>query len=349
MRSRPVLLGAAAVVLAAVAIVAAALSPWSGDDPRPRAQTVALSSHAAPGASSGAAPTQTTVFGTSEDAQQAAEDVTGRRGEVGDPSELVPLPVSAFDRPIARWRAYAVDQGEAVVRSATDVVDELRAGDRSGARAAWARAYTDYLRTGLAYGALGDLDDRLAASPGGLPKGTADPGFGGLHRVEQVLWTDAPLTRAVPAAERLVGQVQQLPHAIRTLEVEPLDYATRAHEILEDIQRDQLSGVAPQWSKAGVAATAAGVAATDEVIATLRPLLDGRGSGAAPVQTRLDQLNAELDRVRRAHHGTWPSTDQLSPAESERLDGMLGATLETLSQVPGELETARPPIVKTLP
>jgi iron uptake system EfeUOB component EfeO/EfeM len=345
---RPVLLGAAVVLLAAVAIVVAALSPWSSGDGTPPTETVALADHAAPGPATTVAG-QKPVYGTGKTAEQVAEDAVGRPNEIGAASELVPLPPRAFDRPIARWRTYAIAQGQGVVHNADVVVRELRAGDRPGARAAWTRAYADYLRTGLAYGALGPLDDRLAASPGGLPHGTRDAGFGGLHRVEQVLWTDTPVRDALPAAQRLVRQVHQLPHAIQTLEVEPLDYATRAHEILEDVQRDQLSGVAPQWSQAGVVATAAGVEATDHVIATLTPLLSGRGSGPSPVQYRLAALHRELDAIRRAHHGAWPSNDQLTPSEHEHLDGLLGATLETLSQVPGELETVRPPIPKSLP
>ena len=46
-----------------------------------------------------------------------------------------------------------------------------------------------------------------------------------------------------------------LPHAPLT----PLEYATRAHEILEDAMRDLLSGTDVPWSGEGVLATDAGL------------------------------------------------------------------------------------------
>lgn len=65
------------------------------------------------------------------------------------------------------------------------------------------------------------------------------------------------------------------------MSITPLEYATRAHEILEDAVRDLLSGAAVPWSGEGVLATAAGVEATEEVISTLRPVLGGVGIRSA--------------------------------------------------------------------
>ena len=67
------------------------------------------------------------------------------------------------------------------------------------------------------------------------------------------------------------------------VEIDPLDYATRAHEILEDAVRDQLSGTDAPWSGAGLLGTAlAGVVATTEVLKTLAPVLQNREVGDEP-------------------------------------------------------------------
>ena len=50
-----------------------------------------------------------------------------------------------------------------------------------------------------------------------------------------------------------------LKHTLPRSEIDPLDYAARAHEILEDAQRDLMSGIQVPWSGAGVLGTAAGV------------------------------------------------------------------------------------------
>ena len=125
------------------------------------------------------------------------------------------------------------------------------------------------------------------------------------------------------------------------MRITPLDYATRAHEILEDAQRDMLSDAVAPWSGAGVHATAASLDATEVVIGTLRPLLAGRGA-LPPVETGLLGLRRELDAVRRAHGGRLPATRALGRREREALSGSLGAALERLAAVPGALETRLP-------
>ena len=106
----------------------------------------------------------------------------------------------------------------------------LRAGDRPAAKRAWAATYERYLRIGAAYGALGDLDAAITDTR---------------MRIERGLWTgraaerhcSAPLRSSRPTCARCGARS-------RTIEITPLDYAIRAHEILEDAQRDMLSGVA---------------------------------------------------------------------------------------------------------
>jgi hypothetical protein len=97
-----------------------------------------------------------------------------------------------------------------------------------------------------------------------------------------------------------------------------------------------------------VQATADSLAATREVIGTLRPVLRGRGDALPQVDTGMARLGARLATIRRAHGGRWPRLDQLSPAEREHLDGALGALLESLSGVPGSLETRLPPAIPTI-
>jgi iron uptake system EfeUOB component EfeO/EfeM len=137
-----------------------------------------------------------------------------------------------------------------------------------------------------------------------------------------------------------------LRRVLPTVDIDTLDYTLRAHEILEDAQRDFLSGTDVPWSGAGVLATAAGVAATQEVVRTLTPLLQGRDNTLGEVQSWLPQLEAVLNRIRADHHGTYPSLEQLTTAEREQLNGTMDGTLAALSLVPGTLDTTTPNIPK---
>ncbi|MDA0166903.1 hypothetical protein OM076_41965 [Solirubrobacter ginsenosidimutans] len=301
------------VVAAAVATAALVLI---NRDPEP---TASAASHVAiaPGATSRGAGAN--VAGTSMTAQQAADAAI----EDGKRPDLVPLPESAFNGPIARYRVYAVGEARALRRAATALQRAQRGGAaatrRAGARAAWGSAFDHWLLMGAAYGALGDLDSSLTSA---------------LARLER-----DPLNRS--AARSLAAGARKLPAAVRKAELAPVDYAIRAHEILEDVQRDRMA------DPAGVRATADGVAATRTVIGTLHDLLAGRGDALQTVDTRLTQLEATLREIRHAH-GAWPAPAALRDSEHQRLLGQLGAALEALANVPGALETTLPPKIPAL-
>jgi iron uptake system EfeUOB component EfeO/EfeM len=262
-------------------------------------------------------------------------------------SEDPPIAPRRFGAPIAAYRAYAAHQARTLNREVARLRAAIAAGSRTRAQAAWRIAFARYLRLGAVYGAFGDLDTEIDGQPGGLAGGAQDPHFTGLHRIESVLWGGRPVRSAAPFAARLARDVRRLRTAIRGSEIEPLDYATRAHEILEDAQRDFLSGVDVPWSHEGVLATASGVVATREVIATLRDLLGGRDA-LQPVQLGLTRMSATLRSIRHAHHGRLPTLDELTGAERERLDGSLSWLLERLQMVPGELETQDSPVIPRL-
>jgi hypothetical protein len=273
-------------VIVAAVLVGGALFVLDRDPAPRRASHVAI----APAKSSPGVAGR--VAGTTLSAQAAADAAI----EDGRRPDLVPLSEHDFDRPIARYRTYAVGQARALQRAI--------------ARRDWVAASDAWLRAGAAYGALGSLGDEIAADLARLAARGDDD------------------TAGAAAARRVASAARRLPAALRRAELEPLDYATRAHEILEDAQRDLFS---PRE-------TADGLAATKVVIGTLRPLLSGRGDVLPQVDSRLARLSQTLAGI----HG------EPTRVEREQLSGRLGAALEALAGVPGALETSLPPKIPVL-
>jgi iron uptake system EfeUOB component EfeO/EfeM len=267
------------------------------------------------------------------------------------PSVLPPLPASAFNGPTAQYRAYAVGQLALMESQVKRLQSALAANDRAGAREAWRAAYARYLRLGAVYlvGPLATLNQAIDGTASGLSGGTASPQFTGLHRIEYGLWTSAEPRTLLSQARQLNLNVRRLRGVLGKVSIAPLEYATRAHEILEDAARDLLSGADVPWSEEGVLATSAGLQATEEVIATLRPLLTGRENTIPIVKTELAALRSVIASLAAAYGGHLPSNAQLSQAQTVLLDGTLGGALEALSQVPGALETELPPQIPQIP
>jgi len=274
------------------------------------------------------------------------------KGAASTPQPMEPpLSASVFRAPIAAYKAYSEQQLKLMETEITRLGTQLAADNRAAAKDAWRAAFADYLTLGAVYleGPVADLDQAIDGNPGGLNRGTAAPQFTGLHRIEFGLWTGGSLASLEPYARRLAADVAALRRILPGVQVDPLDYATRAHEILEDAVRDLLNGTDVPWSGEGVLGTAAGVAATIEVTKTLTPVLKSREGVLPVVNAQLGALRSTLASLRAQHGGRLPTNSQLTRSQSEQLSASIGQTLEALAQVPGALETTTTPPIPSIP
>jgi hypothetical protein len=288
------------------------------------------------------------VFGSDIPAARYGTEISKRENGIGAngqiASDLSPVAPSAFRRPIAAYRNYAERWSIKLAGAVATLRAGLAADDRGLAQRDWATAFADYLHLGAVYGLIpAPLDRHLA----GLPQTLGNRQFPGLHRIELGLWTGAAPRSLLPVAAALAGAVTQLRRTLPTVAIDTLDYTLRAHEILEDAQRDFMSGADVPWSGAGVLGTEEDVVATREVISTLVPLLQGRDNTLVEAQNWLGQLQGVLISVRRPGGG-WPAVDQLSTTQRERIDGSLAGTLGALAEIPGTLETADVPVIPSI-
>lgn len=329
---------ATAAGLAAIAFAGSALIPGSHADHAARFSTRATAHAISP--ANHLPEHLSKVLGASGSAKAYGRADALRENQGVDPSgrltsDLTPVAPREFRAPIARYRRYA----ERLARTFTTATLGLRAalatGDRVGAERAWRAAFFDFMRLGAEYNLLPTgLNDRIAE----VPASTDDRHFPGLHRIELGLWTHAPLRPLLPAARALATAGRQLERLLPHMPIPILSYTLRIHEILEDAQRDLLSGSDVPWSGAGVLGTEAGVIATRELLATVKRILEGRDNSYGQSENWLAQLQATLLTVHRAHHG-WPSIRQLTRTQRERIDAAMAGTLSALEQVPGALET----------
>jgi hypothetical protein len=354
-RTRPSPRAALVGILALATLVAVTLTV------RPGGQGARLVPAAAHSSAGNPYPVHiTTVFGSSVPAKQYGSELSRQQGSDTDDgavpgappaAPISPVSPAAFAGPTAEYRAYAERWAATLAGEVPRLRAALAGGGRAAAERQWELADDDYLHLGAVYGLLpGTLDARIDGLPHALPgPGAPNLPFSGLHRIEMGLWTGAPTPSLVSWANRLQTDVATLQRVLPTVQIDPLTYATRAHEILEDAQRDFLSGVDVPWSGAGVLATAAGLTATEEVVSTLTPLLEQRDGTLLDVNNWLDRLQGVLDQLRAAHGGSWPSLGQLTLTQREELNGTLAGALTPLSQIPGSLETTPIPVIPKIP
>lgn len=275
--------------------------------------------------------------------------------------ELPPLAPAQFTAPVAAYKQYSEQQLATMEGEVARLTDALRSGDRARSQAAWRTVFARYLRLGAVYleGPLADLNDAIDGIPGGLPGGADNPHFTGLHRIEYGLWTGQPPTSLAVFSVQMAADVRRMRAVLPKVTLDPADYATRAHEILEDAVRDLLSGADVPWSAEGVLGTYAGLQATEAVMNTLKPVLNTTAivqgysapeqRSSATVDADLAGLSGVLKSLAAGNGGVMPTTRQLTQAQTERLDGAVGQALEGLAQVPDMLETSLPPRTPQIP
>jgi iron uptake system component EfeO len=244
---------------------------------------------------------------------------------------IVPVTNQDMVKPAAEYHAYVTAGLTVLISQTSRLVSDIRAGDLSGARAAWLPAHLTYERLGAAYGTFGDFDGEIDTRADGLPGGVHDSGFTGFYRLEYGLWHGQPAGELRGPADDLLHAVKGLQKAFPTMEVDLLDVGLRTHEILENALQFQLTGHDDYGSGTTLATTAANITGTRELLTILQPILATRYRGLPSVYTWLDRLEALLKA--QDHHGRWTPVSQLATASREQIDAAASQSLQVLAPI----------------
>jgi iron uptake system component EfeO len=251
---------------------------------------------------------------------------SGRRGPGAAPvteHDLIP-PALAYQK----WVGSGLSD---VVRLTTALRDAIDRGDLAAARSAWLPAHLQYERLGAAYDAFGDADAEINGTDAGLPGGVRDKDFAGFHRVEYGLWHDESAGALRAPAAALVKAVTGLRDSWSQARMDPAQLGLRAHEILENTVRFELTGRTDYGSGSNLATARANLDGTREVLSRLRPLLTTRYADLPGLDRGLDRAGRILDGFR--HGARWTPLDQLPRLQREHVDAVLGDLVERLASV----------------
>ena len=267
----------------------------------------------------------------------AAIQVTGAVGDTPPPVKRVTE--DDLRGPNDAYQAYASGVLTRLAGAVTAVGNDLRAGNIAAAQTDWLAAQQQWERVGASYNSFGAAGTAVSGLPDGLPGGVNDPGFTGLHRLEYGLWHGQRPDQLLLVADRLGGDIENIRKNLGNddLAGDPKKLPLRAHEILEDAQRDHISGIDDQGAGAAYPMTLADIDVTRAVLDQLAPLIDPRAPDLrAGLRTRLDELQAALLATR--DNGHWRAPAQAPAAARQAVNARLGAALEELARVPRLLE-----------
>src|SRR5262249_16417138 len=178
---------------------------------------------------------------------------------------------------------------------------------------------------------------------GGRGGGVGWGEFTGLDRIELALWGRGSTADAAPYVGKLAHDVAALRRTVPTIEIEPLEYVLRSHEVLEETLDLQLSGRESPWSGSALRALRGNLHGTEVVLGTLHGLIERR----SPVVAQ--RSAASLAALAKALHeiegsdGSLPRWDQAPEHVRTEIAGLTAAAAEELAYVP-EVIDPRPPL-----
>ncbi|WP_336852309.1 EfeM/EfeO family lipoprotein [Sinomonas albida] len=265
-----------------------------------------------------------------------APAVSPARPAQGAPTQPQPTqagPPATMDDAVAAYHEYVAERLTELRQHVLALRANVGNGDVDSAMQAWLDAQQAWQSVGAAYGSFGDLGSAIAPGSRGLEGGAANPDFTGLRRIEYGLWHGQGAGELIPVIDKLLADVDALEAKLPETAVAPSDMPLRLHEILEDTQRDHLSGRGDQGSGLALALARADVDATQEVLDMLRGLLDTLKSGfPARLDGELAALAAAIDATQK--DGAWTDYAKVALAERQAVNAALGRALESLSLVP---------------
>jgi high-affinity iron transporter len=248
------------------------------------------------------------------------------------PAQLVPA--------LREYRAYVGGLLTTLDTQVTTLLTAEQAGNLAESESDWLPAHLTWLEIGQddgAYGAFGALGAEIDGTAAGLVGGTASRSFTGFHKIELDLWTNHDVGVAADDTlelQKLLGKLQalgmtrELPGTTSGLSA----WVLRCHEILEDADRDSLTGDDNYGSGTAMASVTADVAATREMLTLLYPEIHAREPRL--VKAVRGQLSA-LDGAAVATQvsGAWVGPAAIPRPLEERVDADTGAALERLAQI----------------
>jgi iron uptake system component EfeO len=264
-------------------------------------------------------------------------------GSDGDPGtltvsgELETANSPAVEEAIETYRAYLEENTTELVEATEPFVAAVVAGDIAKAKSLYPAARIPYERIEPVAESFGSLDPRIDARENDIPPNE----FGGFHRIEKALWEEESLKGMAPVAEQLLADVEELAQKVKTVELQAVQIANGANELLAEVSASKITGEEERYSHIDLVDFEANVEGSEAAFEAVKPLLDETDPElAGEIEADFKLVFASLEPYRTVDgFGFVPYTD-LKKADTRSLAGSIDILAEKLSQVPAAIAQA---------
>lgn len=230
---------------------------------------------------------------------------------------------------ISAYRTYLEKNTAGLVAATEPFAAAVIAGEIARAKQLYPAARIPYERIEPVAESFGDLDPRIDARENDVPAGE----FEGFHKIEQALWAKGSTAGMAVVAERLLADVEELRRKVKTVELQAVQIANGANELLGEVSASKITGEEERYSHTDLVDFEANVEGSEEAFETVRPLVEEKDPQLVEqVEAGFRDVYASIEPYRRGN-GFVPYTE-LSRADTRKLAQKIDALAEELSQAP---------------
>lgn len=259
----------------------------------------------------------------------------GEPGTLTVSGELDTANSPAVDAAIADYRSYLEENTAELVSATEPFVAAVIAGEVDNAKSLYAAARIPYERIEPVAESFGSLDPKIDARANDIPPNE----FGGFHRIEKALWEEESLKGMAPVAEQLQADVEELAERVKTVELQAVQIANGANELLGEVSASKITGEEERYSHIDLVDFEANVEGSEAAFEAVKPLLDESDADlSGEIEADLKMVFNSLEPY-RTEDGFVLYTE-LSKADTKKLAVAIDTLAEKISQVPVAIVSA---------
>ncbi|HEV7562144.1 MAG TPA: iron uptake system protein EfeO [Solirubrobacterales bacterium] len=236
------------------------------------------------------------------------------------------------EKAIASYRGYLEKNTAELTAETKPFIAAVVGGDVARAKSLYAAARIPYERIEPVAESFGDLDPRIDARANDVPAGE----FGGFHRIEKALWEEGTAKGMAPVAEQLLADVEELAAKVRTVDLQAVQIANGANELLGEVSASKITGEEERYSHIDLVDFEANVEGAEAAFDAVEPLLGATDPELAQeIEAGFENVYAALEPYRRGDG--FVSYTELTRADTRKLAQTIDVLAEKLSQVPAAI------------
>lgn len=251
------------------------------------------------------------------------------RGTLVVSGELKAADSPEVEAAVEQYREYIEKNTDELVAETKPFVAAVVAGNVAKAKLLYPAARIPYERIEPVAESFGDLDPRIDARENDVPAKT----WSGFHVIEKALWEDGTAKGMAPVAEQLEADVAELAKKVETVELQAVQIANGANELLGEVSASKITGEEERYSHIDLVDFKANVEGSEAAFEAVEPLLSKRDAKLAK------EIEADFKAVYKALEpyetaDGFVSYEELTKADTRKLAQSIDTLAEKLSQVP---------------